>query len=66
LIKKITANESPYPAFFAYVDNDDYKRVQSLERFADGTFRQDIISNDLGPWIINGEQFSKDRNHVRS
>lgn len=42
-------------AFFAFINNDNYKRTQSLQRFADGTFRQDIISNDLGSWIMTGK-----------
>ena len=45
----------PRPALFAYVNNGDYKRAESLKFFADGTFRQDIISNNLRSWIMAGE-----------
>ena len=45
---------NPYLGFLAYISNDGYKRVKSLEKFAGGDFRQDIISNNLGNWITSG------------
>ncbi|KJA17922.1 hypothetical protein HYPSUDRAFT_976444 [Hypholoma sublateritium FD-334 SS-4] len=38
---------------FGYVGNPTYQRIQSLEKFADGTLRQDIISGGLAGWIIS-------------
>ena len=49
----------PHLALLAYINNDGYKRAKSLDRFADGSFRQDIISNNLGKWITTGIRFSK-------
>jgi hypothetical protein len=38
----------------AYVDNEDRKRMEALQTLAGDAYRQDIISNDIGEWIING------------
>ena len=40
-----------------YVDNEDSKRRDALQALASDRYRQDIISNDLGEWIINGWYF---------
>ena len=37
-----------------YVDNEDHKRMDALRALAGDTYRQDILSNDIGEWIING------------
>jgi hypothetical protein len=39
---------------FAFVDNKDYQRRKALEAFADGTYRQDIVANNLNGWIVHG------------
>ncbi|KAF8194623.1 hypothetical protein BJ912DRAFT_1040726 [Pholiota molesta] len=38
---------------FAFVDNKDYQRRKALEAFADGTYRQDIVANNLNGWIVH-------------
>ena len=40
--------------FFGYVDNEDRKRMDALRALAGDDYRQDIISNNIGEWIING------------
>ena len=40
---------------FGYVDNEDRKRMFALRTLVDDEYRQDIISNNLGEWIINGQ-----------
>jgi hypothetical protein len=45
---------NPHLACFAYISNDGYKRAQALNKFTDGSFRLDIISNNLGNWIMDG------------
>ncbi|KAF8803164.1 P-loop containing nucleoside triphosphate hydrolase protein [Phlegmacium glaucopus] len=37
---------------FGYVDNEDRKRMSALQALIDDGYRQDIISNNLGEWII--------------
>ena len=44
-----------FTVYFAYVDNEDYKRMYALRAFIDAEYRQDLISNDLGEWIMNGQ-----------
>ena len=39
---------------FGYVDNEDRKRMDALRALAGDDYRQDIISNNIGEWIING------------
>ena len=39
---------------FAYVDNEDVRRMSALRTFTDAVYRQDLISNNLGEWIIYG------------
>ena len=36
-----------------YIDNEDSRRMDALRTLAGGDYRQDIISNDIGEWIIN-------------
>ena len=38
-----------------YIDNEDRKRMDALKALAGNEYRQDIISNDIGEWIINGQ-----------
>ncbi|PPQ71993.1 hypothetical protein CVT24_008263 [Panaeolus cyanescens] len=40
-------------AAYGYVDNKDYTRMKSLTEFAGGSYRQDIISGNLGEWIMS-------------
>ena len=40
-----------------YVDNDDYKRMDALRILTGEKYRQDIINDDIGEWIINGRYF---------
>ncbi|KAF9035475.1 P-loop containing nucleoside triphosphate hydrolase protein [Panaeolus papilionaceus] len=40
-------------ACYGYVNNVDYVRMKSLTDFAGGTYRQDIISGNLGAWIMS-------------
>ena len=42
---------------YGYVDNEDRKRMNALQALADDEYRQDIISNNIGDWIINGQSF---------
>ncbi|TEB23738.1 P-loop containing nucleoside triphosphate hydrolase protein [Coprinellus micaceus] len=37
---------------YTYVDNEDYKRMRSLGRLANGDYREDVLSNDLAPWVL--------------
>ena len=39
---------------FAYVDNEDAKQMSALKTFTGTGYQQDLISNNLGEWIING------------
>lgn len=41
--------------WFGYVDNKDRIRIDALAAFAGDKYRQDIISNNIGEWIINGQ-----------
>ena len=43
--------------WFGYVDNEDRKRMDALRALADDKYRQDILSNNLGEWIISGQYF---------
>ena len=43
-----------FVVFFGYIDNGDRKRMDALQAFVDDDFLQDIISNNIGEWIING------------
>jgi hypothetical protein len=47
-----------FAEFFAYVDNEDHKRMHALRALVDAEYRQDLISNNLGEWIINGQSHS--------
>ena len=40
---------------FGYVDNEDRKRMNALRTLAGDKYRQDILSNNIGEWIINGQ-----------
>jgi hypothetical protein len=41
--------------WYGYADNEDRKRMGALRSLVDrDKFRQDIISNNIGEWIING------------
>ncbi|KAF9035444.1 P-loop containing nucleoside triphosphate hydrolase protein [Panaeolus papilionaceus] len=40
-------------ACYGYVNNVDYVRMKSLTDFVGGTYRQDIISGNLGEWIMS-------------
>ena len=37
-----------------FVDNEDRKRIDALRALAGENYRQDIISNNIGEWVING------------
>ena len=39
---------------FGYIDNEDRRRMIALRALAGDEYRQDVISNNLGEWIING------------
>jgi hypothetical protein len=41
--------------WFAHADNEDYNRMHALQALTNNDYRQDIISNDLGEWIVNGQ-----------
>lgn len=41
----------------AFVDNKDYQRRKALEAFSDGTYRQDIVANNLKEWIVQGSSY---------
>ncbi|CAA7271172.1 unnamed protein product [Cyclocybe aegerita] len=41
---------------FAYASNTDYRRMMSLESLASDNYHQDIISHNLGAWIIKEYQ----------
>ena len=44
-------------AWTAYVTNDFHKRISSLKSFAKiDAYRQDIISSNLGTWIMTGTE----------
>jgi hypothetical protein len=49
---------------YAYVDNEDYKRMGSLSRLANGDYREDVLSNDLAPWVLEGVFFTADAHAV--
>ncbi|KAF8967246.1 P-loop containing nucleoside triphosphate hydrolase protein [Flammula alnicola] len=38
---------------FGYVSNPHYRRMKALEKLANGSFRQDIISGGLAEWITD-------------
>ena len=40
--------------WFGYVDNEDRNRMDALEELTIDKYRQDIISNNIGEWIIKG------------
>ncbi|KDR69212.1 hypothetical protein GALMADRAFT_924742 [Galerina marginata CBS 339.88] len=40
-------------ACFAYVDNDNHRRLKALEALSSGGYRQDIIGGNLSGWIVN-------------
>ena len=40
---------------FGYVDNEDRKRMNALRTLAGDKYRQDILSNNIGEWIISGQ-----------
>ncbi|KAJ7069630.1 P-loop containing nucleoside triphosphate hydrolase protein [Mycena amicta] len=47
--------------FVVEVDNDDYVRLKALKKLGNDEYRQDIISGDIGKYIINEyEQVQKD------
>ena len=39
---------------YTYVDNEDYKRMRALKRLANGDYREDVLSDDLGHWVLKG------------
>lgn len=39
---------------FGYSSNPTHQRIKALEKLADGTLRQDIISGGLAEWIVSG------------
>ena len=46
----------PFIVSFGYIDNEDRKRMNALRALsADDKYRQDIISNNIGEWIIDGQ-----------
>ncbi len=42
------------PVFYGFVSNQAFQRIKALEKLADGTLRQDIISGGLAEWIASG------------
>ncbi|KAF9524476.1 P-loop containing nucleoside triphosphate hydrolase protein [Crepidotus variabilis] len=38
--------------FLIHMNNEDFGRMKSLEKFSNGTFRQDVISYGLAEWIL--------------
>lgn len=40
---------------FGYIDNEDRNRIGALRALVDDKYRQDIISNNIGEWIIDGQ-----------
>ncbi|KAJ2917515.1 hypothetical protein MD484_g2899, partial [Candolleomyces efflorescens] len=49
------------PVCYAYVNNDDQLRLEALKRLASGEFREDTLSNDLGPWIIDQYKLAREK-----
>jgi hypothetical protein len=41
--------------WMGYIDNKDRKRMEALQALTGDRYRQDIISNNIGEWIINGQ-----------
>lgn len=39
---------------FGFIENLSHRRLSALKTFANGTYRQDIISGNLGEWIVKG------------
>ena len=44
-----------FTVWFAYVDNEDHNRKFALQALVGEKYRQDIISNNIGEWIVNGQ-----------
>ena len=40
---------------FGYIDNEDRNRMNALRALVGDKYRQDIISNNIGEWIIDGQ-----------
>ncbi|KAJ2919899.1 hypothetical protein MD484_g561, partial [Candolleomyces efflorescens] len=47
---------------YAYINNDAYLRVEALKDLASGRFREDILTSNMGSWII--EQYKASREKV--
>ena len=41
--------------WFGCVDNEDRNRIDALQALTRDEYRQDIICNNIGEWIINGQ-----------
>ncbi|KAJ2934277.1 hypothetical protein H1R20_g2819, partial [Candolleomyces eurysporus] len=46
---------------YAYVNNDAYLRIEALKSLASGTFREDILGNDLGAWIMEQYKVAREK-----
>ena len=42
------------PVCYGFVSNPAFQKIKALEKLADGTLRQDIISGGLAEWIASG------------
>ena len=40
---------------YAYVNNDAYLRIEALKDLASGRFREDVLTSNMGSWIIERE-----------
>ncbi|RXW25404.1 hypothetical protein EST38_g399 [Candolleomyces aberdarensis] len=46
---------------YAYVNNDAYLRIEALKSLASGKFREDILSNDLGAWVMEQYKVAREK-----
>ncbi|KAF6749019.1 P-loop containing nucleoside triphosphate hydrolase protein [Ephemerocybe angulata] len=65
LIKPIFANLT-YRALwekvcYAYVSNVDYLRMSSMQALVGGGFKEDVLTGDLGAWIIQEYRAARDK-----
>ncbi|KAJ2917467.1 hypothetical protein MD484_g2900, partial [Candolleomyces efflorescens] len=49
------------PVCYAYVNNDAQLRLEALKDLASGGFREDVLSNDLGAWVIDEYKVAREK-----
>ncbi|KAJ2925277.1 hypothetical protein H1R20_g11818, partial [Candolleomyces eurysporus] len=47
---------------YGYVNNEAYLRIEALKELASGRFREDVLTSDMGSWII--EQYKASRENI--